>query len=485
MSFLSEIKQLRGEVGDLVTRHDAARDVADFGKYANDPAGFMRDVLRAEPWSMQLEMAERVRDNPRTIVVTANGLGKDWVVARIALWWAFARKGMVILTGPTERQVKQILMRELRSAFSRCPELPGELYSLELRINDSAGILAFTSDNADRLTGFHHPKLLICVTEGQGVEEEAYEAALACATGPENRLFVYGNPTQPTGPFYRAAHSDNWSTLTVPATAHPNILTGRAEIPGAVSQEWIQMMRDEYGMASSIYRARVLAEFPEDSVEGLIRRDWLRAAFARHESGELETVAARYRPILALDVARFGPDKTVLAVVQGPIVRELMMWHGASLTETADRVYAHGTKMGCCVVDDWRPTVYCDEPGLGGGIIDILKKKDYPTKAFNGGHSPKDITRFLNCRSETHWALRTLLENNRVAIPRDASLEEEALAVEWQTNAKGLVQIVGKDTIRKTLGRSPDRLDAVVIGLSQSTWPFKRNLSGLGHFEIA
>ena len=127
--------------------------------------------------------------------------------------------------------MRGILVREIRRAFLRVPELPGELYSMELRIDGDAGILAFTSDDPQKLVGLHHPRLLIPFTQGQGIDEDAYEAALACCTGPENRLFVYGNPIAPTGPFYRAATSDTWSVLTLRADEHPNVVTGRQEIP--------------------------------------------------------------------------------------------------------------------------------------------------------------------------------------------------------------------------------------------------------------
>ena len=225
MSYSTEVRRLREQVGELIASHEQARDISEFSKYASDPERFMRDVLKCEPWEKQITMAELVRDSRRTVCLSANGIGKDWTCARIALWWVFARRGLVILTGPTERQVKFILMREVRRAFTCAPELPGDLYSLELRVGDSGecGILAFTSDNADRMTGFHHPRLLICITEGQGVDDAAYEAAAACATGPENRLFVYGNPMRPTGSFYRIAHSDNWSRLRIPAYEHPQV----------------------------------------------------------------------------------------------------------------------------------------------------------------------------------------------------------------------------------------------------------------------
>ncbi len=477
MTSTAVVERLGVEVGEVIARHDRARDISDFLKFEDDSGGFFQDVLRCAPWAKQHEMAELVRDNPRTVVVTANGLGKDWITARMALWWVFARRGLVILTGPTERQVKQILMREVRRAFARAPELPGELYSMELRVDEQgeAGVLAFTSDNADRLTGFHHPRLLICVTEGQGVSEDAYEALQACATGPENRVFVYGNPTRPTGPFYRVAHSGNWARLRIAASEHPNVISGCEEIPGAVSREWIESMREEYGVGSSIYRSRVLAEFPEDSIEGLIRRDWLRAAFKRHETGALTDAAAWVTPILALDPARYGPDESVLAVVRGPIVQELVSWRGASTVETVERTIEHANRVRATAPRGRSPMIYVDEPGLGGGVVDLLKAKGWNTHGFNGASRPADETRFANARSHSHWILRTLLEEGKVALPRDPLLEEEALAIEWALNHAGKIQILSKDLIRGQLGRSPDRLDAVVIGLAHSMGHMRRN----------
>ncbi len=47
------------------------------------------------------------------MVRSANGCGKDWLAARLALWWVYARQGLVLLTGPTERQVVEIVMGEV------------------------------------------------------------------------------------------------------------------------------------------------------------------------------------------------------------------------------------------------------------------------------------------------------------------------------------------------------------------------------------
>jgi hypothetical protein len=77
--------------------------------------------------------------------VSANAIGKDWLIARLALWWVYCRGGLVILTSATDRQARQISMREVRKAFIAAPDLPGELFQMELRVNDTSGIIAFTS----------------------------------------------------------------------------------------------------------------------------------------------------------------------------------------------------------------------------------------------------------------------------------------------------------------------------------------------------
>jgi|GEM_PF-2407747 len=484
----SEIERLRTEVGEVLAKHEATRGLKDFRKYANDPEGFMRDVLRCEPWSMQVKMAEMVRDEPLAIVVTSNGIGKDWTAARICLWWVFARGGLAIVTGPTERQVKQIVMREVRRAFAKAPELPGELFALELRVSADSGILAFTSDNADRLTGFHHPNLLICITEGQGVSDDAYEAARACCTSPGNRLFVYGNPTSPVGPFARTANSDTWTTLTVPASMHPNVITGREEIPGAVSREWIQQMADEYGTNSSIYGSRVLAQFPSESIEGLIKGAWLAAAAARFASREFEE-RARWKPLTcALDVSRFGGDRTVLTVAQGSVIREIVGWQGLPTTDTADRAIENAVR----AADRWlpessgnrRPLIVVDTIGLGAGVFDIMKSKGWPAREFNASNRSSDPDRFLNLRAEAHWRFREMLENDLVAIEHSSTLNEECAAIEWFTNPAGQIQILSKDTIRATLGRSPDTLDSVVMALATSMGALRRNTFSVGEFVV-
>lgn len=93
------VDRLRRELGELLERYERARDLDEFSAYAADPVGFIRDVLGGEPWSAQEELAEAVRGEPLTVVRSCNSAGKDWIAARLALWWTYCRRGLVLLTG--------------------------------------------------------------------------------------------------------------------------------------------------------------------------------------------------------------------------------------------------------------------------------------------------------------------------------------------------------------------------------------------------
>ena len=143
--YLRAIQRLDSDLGELLARHERGRDLSEFGRYADDPVGFIRDVLHGEPWSRQVEIAEAVRDAPLVVVRSANAVGKDWTAGHLALWWTYARGGLVLVTGPTERQVVEVVMGEVAAAFRQAKDLLGDLYRTALRVGDRAAILAFTS----------------------------------------------------------------------------------------------------------------------------------------------------------------------------------------------------------------------------------------------------------------------------------------------------------------------------------------------------
>jgi phage terminase large subunit len=476
-TYTGALKRLRAEVGSLVETHTRSASIESFSRYADDPVGFLRDVLKADPWGRQQEIALAVRDTRQVVVRSANSIGKDWLGARLALWWAIARGGLVILTGPTERQVRHVLFKELARAFRSNPALPGELFQLALRVGDEDRILGFTSDNADRLTGFHDPHTLIVITEGQGVEPAAYEAAQACATSETSRLLVLGNPLRPTGEFCRISRAANWRAIKIPASAHPNVVEGREVIAGAVTAEWCQNIAEEYGVESSQYRARVLAEFPDDgSIDALVQRSWLDRAVERHRSGALgfdpTRGGDRPSPYVVADIGRQGADPTCVGVFVGRAVRSLERWREPDLMKTAVRLHEMAMFVGRSgrIIPftehrRYQASITVDDAGVGGGVTDRLREVGARVFPFIGAARARNHERFANLRAESYFQLRDRLMRDQLALPADEPLMEELLATTYTTDRSGRIIIESKDLIRSHLGRSPDAADVVSMAM--------------------
>jgi len=102
--------------------------------------------------------------------------------------------------------------------------------------------------------------------------------------------------------------------------------------------------------------------------------------------------------------------------------------------------------------------------------VDEMRKRGWRVEGFIGAarafNTVTDAGRYLNRRAEAFFLFRQALEHGALALPRSEELVEEALATTWFVNAQDKIQIENKDEVRRALGRSPDLLDAVVMG----TW---------------
>lgn len=475
MSLQRLVAKIEEGVGDFVDRREGQLAPGHFFRYGDGLDGFLEFCARYlgfKPWSRQVDIVEALLADRLTLVQGAVAVGKDAVSAALALWWVYCRGGLVLVTSATQRQVKTIFFGEVAKMWHRSGELPGELFTSALKLgpDSDAGILGFTSSSVSALTGFHGSRILGILSEAQGIEPFGFEAMYSCATGPDDRILVVGNPLEPSGTFFDAAKSGRWSVVKIPAAEHPNIVEGRTVIPGGPSLASIKHLKDEYGIDSGVYQARVLSEFPAQGEEGLIARPWLDAAAERFDEGLLRYLARERAPVLAVDPARYGPDATVVAIRRGNAIEELVSWRGADTMETVAKVEAVASRVGCRPYHDnhshaWG-SIVVDAVGLGAGVADRLKQKKYRVDHYNGGHYAKSKARFLNRRAETFWHLRELLEAGEIALPRDPELFDELLAIRWRPTADDKIQMERKIDLKGRIGRSPDRADAVAMAFA-------------------
>ncbi|MFL5613771.1 MAG: hypothetical protein ACJ796_08930 [Gemmatimonadaceae bacterium] len=487
-----KLDKLEEQLGELIaSRSRTANRTAKYTKYADDPIGFIRDVLKGDPWSKQVEIADALIDDPLIAVQSANGVGKDWLAAALALWWVYARRGLVLITAPSERQVHEILMKTEIARFWHRAKLPGQLFTNALRLpeeveSDRVGILAQTSSGssgASKLTGHHAPRILVIISECQGVEPFAWEGLLSCAVSDEDRVLAIGNPVSPDcGMFYTITRpSSSWKSFTISAFDHPNVVHNDKRVPGGVTRAFIKRIRDNFGgINSPAYIARVLGQFPETSAHALVTRAWLEAAVRRHESGALDEDARASDYAAAVDPARFGPDSSCLALRRGPVLKLVETWQGSDLMETCGKVVeilrarhlapnasrnliftSSETQYGPGIASGELSSLVIDTIGLGGGVHDRLAELRWPVSSHNSARPAFDKDRFYNRRAEVFWTLRALLEDGLIALPRNERLFEELLQTQYQIDSSGKIRIEPKDDLKTRIGRSPDLADAV------------------------
>ena len=176
MTYHGALNRLKAELGDLLDQRHNLTGLSHYRQYDGRPLDFYRDVLGWTPWSRQEEAAQAIEDEPFVALVGANGVGKDAFLAVHALYWAYAKGGMVLIQAPTQRQVREVLFGEIAKAWYRAKDLPGELFTSALRFGPESdgGIIGFTSSpgSVSRLTGFHGTRLLGILSEAQGLEQE-------------------------------------------------------------------------------------------------------------------------------------------------------------------------------------------------------------------------------------------------------------------------------------------------------------------------
>lgn len=447
-----------------------------------DPIWWTHKALGVEFWSAQRDIIEAVRDYERVSARSCHGIGKSHLAGNTALWFLYSFPYSIVLTtAPTWRQVEKLVWKEIRSSIRKAKiELGGELAkrSPELQIvQDEWVALGLSTNQPDRFQGFHARDLLVIVDEGAGVKEDIFEAIEGVLTSEHCRLLCLGNPTLIGGTFYRSHREPGWKTFHISAFDTPNFTafgiteedfeknTWEAKIIGPLPAPWLitpQWAYDKFrrwGPKHPAYQARVLGNFPEQGERNVIPLAWIEAAMERWHDAKAEGSM-----VLGVDVARYGPDLSVIAPRQGSKILPLQIFSGLDTQEMAGEALRSSQEHKA-------EHIKVDVIGLGAGVVDAIKASDAPVVAVNVAESSEVLDEsgnkaFVNLRAELWWTLREELDPkgpDPLALPPDDELLGDLAAPTYKITAKGAIQIEDKEETKSRLGRSPDRGDAVVL----------------------
>ena len=438
------------------------------------PLEFASDVLGVELWAKQREVLSALVKHRRVAVKSGNGLGKGFCAAVALLWFIHAHKDAAIAlsTAPTFRQVRHVLWRQVRRLYRPNAQLlDGKMLDTRWEISDDRYAMGLSAENADQFQGFHSPNMLIVVDEAAGVSDEIYEAIEAVMTTADPLLLLIGNPTTVTGAFRRAFYEERqlYHNITISALDSPNVQAGKTVVPGLTSARWVEERRETWGEDNPIYRARVLGEFPDQAEDTLIGLSDVEAAAQRWKAekegvaGETEgeTIDIPGEVVLAVDVARFGSDRSVILRRQGSRVLEIRTFRDMDTMQLAGWVAA--------AIRETSPERVCvDEIGVGAGVVDRLKEQGHPVKGINVARRARQERLFANVRAEGYWRLKELFATGEISIPDDHQLMGELAALRYSFDSQGRVLMESKEAMRQRGLPSPDKADALMLAFLES-----------------
>lgn len=470
-------------------------------RYRADPVAFFREILGVEPWERQVEVIEAVRDHPRVAVSSGHKVSKSHTAGGVALWYYSSfPDARVVMSSTTARQVDQILWRELRMMRARggqcvaCKlqikaaeehgrrlELPrpcahsalidgeiGDLARTGLKSADFREVVGFTAREAEAVAGISGKNLLYIIDEASGVPQEIFEAIEGNRAGGA-RIVLFSNPTRTEGEFFDAFHGKAafYRTIRISSEDTPNVRLGRVVIPGLATREWIDEKREEWGEDSPLYKVRVRGEFATREDGKIFSLHALELAEQRWaetpESGRL---------YIGIDPA--GPsgsgDETVYAIRRGMKLIALHPMRG--LSDEGHLVQLLG------MINKYRlpretPVAVLDREGnVGSAVFGLMRAHlDAHPGAFElvavraSDRAVRQPFVYDRMRDELAANLEAWIRDGG-ALPEDGKLSGELHVLQWHQSTTGRLKLTPKKEIRKAIGRSPDRYDA----LSLSCW---------------
>ena len=496
-------------------------------KYAADPVGFGTEVLGEQYTDEVKQVMESVRDFPITIAKSANGTGKSHGAARIALWFylVFPDAKVYMTAAPPLENLKRILWGEVMTIVQRFPLLFRNDKKLSMNISRTSnsfvtGVAIPTSgsseDRVAKFSGKHAPHILFIVDEGDAVPDEVYTGIEGCMSGGYARMLIMFNPKATFGPVYQKEYTKAANVVHLSAFNHPNVVSGKDIIPGAVDRnitmrrinEWTIPLPPEdekrkialeesfdvpdylvgaVGIADNgvpypplpagkrkiiepSFSYMVMGEYPPQSEMQLISRAWINVAVERWKMYRKlygNNPPANVKPLMGVDPAELGGDPNVVCLRYGDYVAPFITWNGVdsdmSAIQSMDLYLEHNVEMA-----------YIDATGVGSHIAPRMSREgrdmDVRAVAVKVGEKPTigsetSIGRFYSLRDELWWNVREWLRTSQTAmIPDDPMLIMDLSTPTYDTvQHKGRIKISDKKTMRERLRRSPDRADALCL----------------------
>ncbi len=439
---------------------------------------FVENVLKVkhiEDWQRET-LKELDEGGTKLSIRSGHGVGKTALCSWCALHFLLFRNDVkVIVTSPSAKQMSDGLIPEIQKWVNRLPgwmamqlEITSE--RLTRKPDNKNNFISFRTarkENPEALQGVHAESVMIIVDEASGVDEVIYEAGQGSLSTPGSVIILIGNPTRPSGFFYKTHNelSDLWWTRKV-----------SCQNSSRVSDDYIAGQLRTYGPDSREYRVRVLGDFPESGEYAVVPRSYVESAQGR------EIDIDRYNTVWGVDPGRGGDPSAFIERSDNAVL------------SMAEYRLDDTMKLTGIIKGRWDQTptrlrpemIFVDAVGLGGGVADRLAEQGLPVLAVNVSELPSESTRYMQLRDELWYAARHWFERKDVWLPtrQEQPLVEkfthELCSVEAEYLSSGKLKVESKEAMKRKGNPSPNLADAfnltfagggaISSGLHGDTW---------------
>ena len=423
--------------------------------YRGRPIAFFRNILRYKLSKQQQRIiVKAIRMNARIAVKSATGTGKTFLMAGMILHQLICEDDIKILaTAPSAGQLTRGLKAEVKKLYSKMPDWLQDTLLVQtdqIVVNSiPSNFCSFVSadtDNQESLAGVHARKVIIINDEASALSDTAYDTLIGNLTTDGSGMIQISNPVRSEGKFRNLWKNPKmkglWDLFTLDAFGSPFI-----------SKKWIEEIKQSYGEDSDMYRMRVLGEFPRIAEDIFFNSDSIESAMNNFLSPGAYQL---HKKIMGVDVARFGSDKTVFVIRQGPMIVDYVEFSGLNTQEVAAEAMTY--------FNHHKATVICvDGIGVGAGVVDRLKELQLPTIDVVVNEKATDSRTYFNMRSQLYGEMKMWLENG-ACIPDSRELAEQLSSIRYGYNKKLQVQLISKIDLKKRYKvPSPDIVDAIML----------------------
>lgn len=461
-----------------------------FNTAKKNPVYFVQEILGDTLWEKQKDIMKSISQRDTT-VASCHGVGKSFTAARVVAHGVGCFPGTIgITTAPTNRQVEKILWKEIRTSYKNSKiDLGGKMLLKEWKLDDDWFAFGFSTNDTDQFQGFHAKKILVVVDEAAGVEEEIFNGIDGVLSGDNCKQLYIGNPTSLSGRFYQSHKAtkmaNSFNRFSISAFNTPNFtefeityedivnntwakkITGELPYPQLVTPKWVAERYVSWGPDSPLFQAKVLGKFPENAEDTIVPIYMWK--LAKINESDIEDVTLE-DCCIGIDPARFGDDKTGVAFKVKNRLYKLIQKGGMDTTKVANWVDSKIKTIFSGLDNLYSIPINVDAIGIGAGVADQLRNisgyKD--VKDIKSSEKAIEADKYFNKRTEMMWNIRELLKDEAIEIGfDDEQLENQMTATRYDIDRSGRIKAESKKEVKKRLGESPDKADAVCMAFYQ------------------